>query len=284
MKTYLRDNISQAGRQAGRQAGSINFLNNSIQVAANSAKIRRQHCMHDGKFSRSLRLGAMRFARVYGEGLRENRKNFAQNCKKSARDFKAKYLQNHKLRATSFARNRKTFAQPAGFTIIEVALVLAIAGLIFLVVFLALPALQKSQRDTARRQDVAKAVAAIQQYYADGGDGKTGMPTGTCGVGYRAIADDGSPLGPYLRNAGLSSNTTRVVILQMDNCTTSHPGAGALEITIGDKCGAKIASGGYSLVKVGSPYTMAVTMVLESSKTFGFDVDGANVICQTATR
>ena len=38
-----------------------------------------------------------------------------------------------------------------GFTIIEVVLVLAIAGLIFLMVFIALPALQRSQRDTERR-------------------------------------------------------------------------------------------------------------------------------------
>jgi type II secretory pathway pseudopilin PulG len=56
-----------------------------------------------------------------------------------------------------------------GFTIIEVALVLAIAGLIFLVVFLALPALQRSQRDTARRQDVARVVSALQSYMADNG-------------------------------------------------------------------------------------------------------------------
>ena len=34
-----------------------------------------------------------------------------------------------------------------GFTIIEVVLVLAIAGLIFAMVFIALPALQRSQRD-----------------------------------------------------------------------------------------------------------------------------------------
>ena len=54
-----------------------------------------------------------------------------------------------------------------GFTIIEVVLVLAIAGLIFLVVFLALPALQKSQRDNARKQDVAKIVAGLQQYLTD---------------------------------------------------------------------------------------------------------------------
>ncbi len=56
-----------------------------------------------------------------------------------------------------------------GFTIIEVVLVLAIAGLIFLTVFLALPSLQKSQRDNARRQDIGKVVAALQQYKSDVG-------------------------------------------------------------------------------------------------------------------
>ena len=44
---------------------------------------------------------------------------------------------------------RKKF-QKTGFTLIEVVLVLAVAGLIFLMVFLALPALQRSQRDTRK--------------------------------------------------------------------------------------------------------------------------------------
>ena len=51
-----------------------------------------------------------------------------------------------------------------GFTIIEVVLVLAIAGLIFLMVFIALPALQRSQRDTQRRDDMARVATAINQY------------------------------------------------------------------------------------------------------------------------
>lgn len=51
-----------------------------------------------------------------------------------------------------------------GFTIIEVVLVLAIAGLIFLMVFVALPALQRSQRDTQRRDDMARVSTAITQY------------------------------------------------------------------------------------------------------------------------
>jgi prepilin-type N-terminal cleavage/methylation domain len=51
-----------------------------------------------------------------------------------------------------------------GFTIIEVVLVLAIAGLIFLMVFIALPALQRGQRDTQRRDDVARLFSQINSY------------------------------------------------------------------------------------------------------------------------
>ncbi|MBR3368426.1 type II secretion system protein [Candidatus Saccharibacteria bacterium] len=54
-----------------------------------------------------------------------------------------------------------------GFTIIEVVLVLAIAGLIFLMVFVALPRLQMSQRDTQRRDDVAAVATAITQYQSN---------------------------------------------------------------------------------------------------------------------
>ena len=62
---------------------------------------------------------------------------------------------------------KKQLKDAKGFTIIEVALVLAIAGLIFLVVFLALPALQKSQRDTARRQDAGRIVSGLQNCMSD---------------------------------------------------------------------------------------------------------------------
>lgn len=54
--------------------------------------------------------------------------------------------------------------QKNGFTIVEVSLVLAIAGLIFLMIFVALPALQKSQRDARRRDDVGKLLTALQKY------------------------------------------------------------------------------------------------------------------------
>ena len=55
----------------------------------------------------------------------------------------------------------------SGFTIIEVVLVLAIAGLIFLMVFIALPALQRSQRDTQRSNDISRMQAALNTYQSN---------------------------------------------------------------------------------------------------------------------
>ena len=60
------------------------------------------------------------------------------------------------MRVTSSKRH-------TGFTIIEVVLVLAIAGLIFLMVFVALPALQRSQRDSLRRQHARMAADAASR-------------------------------------------------------------------------------------------------------------------------
>jgi prepilin-type N-terminal cleavage/methylation domain-containing protein len=51
-----------------------------------------------------------------------------------------------------------------GFTIIEVVLVLAIAGLIFMMVFIALPALQRSQRDMQRKNDLSRFEVALASY------------------------------------------------------------------------------------------------------------------------
>jgi len=54
-----------------------------------------------------------------------------------------------------------------GFTIIEVVIVLAIAGLIFAIVFWALPNLQKNQRDNTRRNVVGNVVANLDQHAAN---------------------------------------------------------------------------------------------------------------------
>ena len=90
-----------------------------------------------------------------------------------------------------------------GFTIIEVVLVLAIAGLIFLMVFVALPALQRSQRDTQRRDDMARFLSQLQQYQANN-RGK--VPASTTAAWNGTLNEttnlyDGGFIGAYL-NAG----------------------------------------------------------------------------------
>lgn len=51
-----------------------------------------------------------------------------------------------------------------GFTIIEVLIVLAIAGLIMLIVFLAVPALQRNSRNTQRKNDVSGLLSSVSEY------------------------------------------------------------------------------------------------------------------------
>ena len=62
------------------------------------------------------------------------------------------------------------------FTIIEVVLVLAIAGLIFLAIFIALPALQRSQRDLQRKRDASIILSKLTTFRANN-QGR--MPTAT---------------------------------------------------------------------------------------------------------
>jgi len=63
-----------------------------------------------------------------------------------------------------------------GFTIIEVVLVLAIAGLIFLMVFVALPALQRSQRDTSRRNDMSRVDTSLVQWQTNHSSENNNLP------------------------------------------------------------------------------------------------------------
>jgi len=52
----------------------------------------------------------------------------------------------------------------SGFTIIEVMIVLAIAGLIMLIVFLAVPALQRNAHNTSIKNDVSSVLGAVNEY------------------------------------------------------------------------------------------------------------------------
>lgn len=66
-----------------------------------------------------------------------------------------------------------------GFTIVEVMIVLAIAGLIILVVFLAVPALQRNSRNTQRNNDASLIGAAVNECL----NNRNGVVTGSNGCG-----------------------------------------------------------------------------------------------------
>lgn len=108
-----------------------------------------------------------------------------------------------------------------GFTIIEVVLVLAIAGLIFLMVFLALPALQRSQRDAQRKRDIAVIRAAVENYRSNNkGDIRT-LYTPNTGI----LEIGRGPLAGYLKD-GISGETEWYWI-----STVSHDGGTAFSIS-----------------------------------------------------
>lgn len=63
-----------------------------------------------------------------------------------------------------------------GFTIIEVALVLAIAGLIFMMIFIAAPALQRLARDATRQEDIYAIIKEIKAFQTNNRGALPSMP------------------------------------------------------------------------------------------------------------
>jgi len=116
----------------------------------------------------------------------------------------------------------------SGFTIIEVALVLAIAGLIFLVVFLAVPALQRNQRNDAIRRDIAFVAEAMSSYQSN----YNALPADSTGIAVPSTATTG--FGQYLRD-GLSTNTTTIVV-QGSEALGTVPDVNNIVVMKGAKC------------------------------------------------
>lgn len=118
-----------------------------------------------------------------------------------------------------------------GFTIIEVALVLAIGALIFLVVFLAVPALQRNQRNDARHRDVSNVVTAVTSWQANNTQKKLSDTTAVPGSNLNQVTASGvgaedTPIGDYLDS--VSSNTEVVEIRDADSAWFTDPTAESL--------------------------------------------------------
>ncbi|MBR1939221.1 type II secretion system protein [Candidatus Saccharibacteria bacterium] len=100
-----------------------------------------------------------------------------------------------------------------GFTIIEVVLVLAIAGLIFLMVFIALPALQRGQRNTQRKNDLSRIVTAVSSYQANNSNKLPFKTIGTYKLGNNST-DTEKEINPFVQ---------RYIIAGGDNAQFQDP-------------------------------------------------------------
>lgn len=156
------------------------------------------------------------------------------------------------------AMGERLHKNSSGFPIIEVVLVLAVGGLVFLAVFLALPGMQLAQRDNQRKSDVGVVVAAVRTYIVDH-DNQLPPDSGVTEVGNldvngdgviddderQQIWQDGNPsndLAPYIREVignGVTTHvsvydTTRVSGLNVMVGSTDRDGL--ITVFLGAKC------------------------------------------------
>lgn len=111
-----------------------------------------------------------------------------------------------------------------GFTLIEVVIVLAIAGLIFVVVFLAVGAAQRSRRDTETSSAASRLLAGVDQYVANN-NGQ--MPTACTGAGAGSMANYWNAGGYTCQLGGANpgaGNSTTLVLGLNQVCNAANNG------------------------------------------------------------
>ncbi len=180
-----------------------------------------------------------------------------------------------------------------GFTIIETMIVLAIAGLIMLIVFLAVPALQRNARNTQRKNDAAQIAAAISNFISNNGGtlpsevgagqvagggaiesnvlvvgNTTTNNTETANLGYYRTSTTTAALGAqsnevYINTVGGSTVTPNVVTTGSES--SSSVSTSSVIIEVGESCNATNTAAGAL-----SGRTAAIFYVLEGSSNNGY--------------
>ena len=149
-----------------------------------------------------------------------------------------------------------------GFTIIEVVLVLAIAGLIFLMVFIALPALQSGQRDASRKTDMSIISTSLTNYVSQN---KNTFPA--------VSAAGNTSFQGYIK--GLSSNTTLANVKLASYAATASATEGAATVYLRAKCGGPAATASQYTLTSGKSREFAIGTYLEGGNGIAYCLDGS---------
>lgn len=146
-------------------------------------------------------------------------------------------------------KNRKE----EGFTIIEVLIVLAIAGLIMLIVFLAVPALQRTQRNTARKNDVARIGGAATEWLNNNNGAAMTLGDASSAGTAQDVANAAGNLSQY----DFTADATKFVVVA--NTVGNAGDIDTVQLAVKAKCG----TGG--AVTGGTARQMAIMYSVENS-------------------
>lgn len=127
-------------------------------------------------------------------------------------------------------KNRKQ----EGFTIIEVLIVLAIAGLIMLIVFLAVPALQRNSRNTSLKNDASAIGGAVAEFVTNNNGVMPATVTKTDAVVTISKTGTGVVAAEGRVNGSTDVSTTTSAL--------SNIGAGQVRVRFGAKCDASTST------------------------------------------
>jgi prepilin-type N-terminal cleavage/methylation domain-containing protein len=116
-----------------------------------------------------------------------------------------------------------------GFTIIEVIIVLVIGAVIMLAVFLVVPQLQRTQRNSRRQADARAALSAVEQYRANNNGSLTGLAVSNI----TNAVDSKDP----------QTNAAYTYTINTANTSTTYDAAGKMQITTGVGCSGVTATG-----------------------------------------
>jgi len=131
-----------------------------------------------------------------------------------------------------------------GFTIIEVLIVLAIAGLILLIVFLAVPALERSARNTQRKDDVGRITAAVSDFVSNN-SGSLPASSTNCAT----LFSDVGTLNQFSNTCASPIGTpgpTSLAIISIASGTYAIPSANSNELILVEGVGTCATSGNLS--------------------------------------
>lgn len=125
---------------------------------------------------------------------------------------------------------KKINTNQSGFTIVETLIVLAIVGAIMLVVFLAVPALQRNSRNTQIRNDAASVLSTVNEFATNNNgnlpetvtaDVNTGAVTATSTVAGSVPANGRVRAGTTVSRVAThnAASTTNITVRLLTICT-----------------------------------------------------------------